>query len=187
MHTPFDEQWFAGLAAQASPKTEPSNEAHRTLPVRAHDWGEAPDTEGFVGRAKELELLRAWVLEDGCRVVAVLGFGGIGKTMLAARLAQQVAPRFERAYWRNMRNAPPVSEWLAGAIGFLSDQQTLPASFESQQITALLQLLRARRCPLVLDNSEEGLEADAQVEASSCRIGLHRSAQPQAQTHANAA
>jgi hypothetical protein len=42
-------------------------------------------------------------------------------------LAQSVAPAFERVYWRSLRNAPPVNEWLAGAIGFLSDQQSAPA------------------------------------------------------------
>src|SRR4029453_17910676 len=51
-------------------------------------------------------------------------------------------------------NAPPVREWLAGAIGFLSDQQVVAAANESEQITALLQLLRTKRCLLVLDNSE---------------------------------
>src|SRR6202011_3847393 len=59
-----------------------------------------------------------------------------------------------RVYWRSLRNAPPVSEWLAGAIGFLSDQQLVPPPAESERIAALLQLLRARRCLLVLDNSE---------------------------------
>src|SRR5438270_249824 len=145
MHTPFDEAWFATLlAARAAP---PSVE-------RAQDWGEAPDTLGFVGRADELALLRRWVLDEHCRLIAILGMGGIGKTSLAARLAQEVAPSFERIYWRSLRDAPPVSEWLAGAIGFLSDQHVVPPAAESERLTALLQLLRERRCLLVLDNSE---------------------------------
>jgi hypothetical protein len=126
---------------------------------RAQDWGEAPDTVGFVGRAEELALLGRWVLQERCRVVAVLGIGGIGKTSLAARLAQQAAPSFERVYWRSLRNAPPTSEWLAGAIGFLADQQLVPPASESERITMLLQVLRARRCLLVLDNSETLFEA----------------------------
>ena len=86
--------------------------------------------------------------------MAVLGFGGIGKTSLAAKLAHDVAPSFERVYWRSLRNAPPTTEWLAGAIGFLSDQQLVPPASESERINALLQVLRTRRCLLVLDNSE---------------------------------
>jgi DNA-binding XRE family transcriptional regulator len=124
-HEPFDEVWFAALlAARASPTPAASTSAVRDAPVadrastraeRAQDWGEAPDTLGFVGRDEELDLLRGWVLEERSRVVALLGFGGIGKTSLAARLGQLVAPKFERVYWRDLRNAPPVSEWLSGA------------------------------------------------------------------------
>jgi WD40 repeat protein len=163
-HTPFDDDWFAGLlAAHASPLPEPAPIAFRgehatTTAERTQDWGEAPDTTGFVGRVEELALLRRWVLEEHCRLVAVLGFGGIGKTILAARSAQQLAANFECMYWRSLRNAPPVDDWLAGAIGFLSDQRLVPPAAESERITLLLQLLRARRCLLVLDNFETVLE-----------------------------
>src|SRR5262245_7523517 len=162
MHTPFDEEWFDGvLEARASPAPRPA------LPDvgaadRARDWGDAPDTSAFVGRADELAQLRDWVLDEHSRLVAVVGFGGIGKTMLAAKLAQVVAPSFDRVYWRSVRNAPPVIEWLAGAIGFLSDQQLVPTAFESERIAALLQLLRDRRCLLVLDNSEALFEPGEQ-------------------------
>jgi hypothetical protein len=47
--------------------------------------------------------------------------GGIGKTSLVARLAQEVSPAFERVHWRSLRDAPLPSDWLASAIGFLSD------------------------------------------------------------------
>ncbi|HEY2201053.1 MAG TPA: NB-ARC domain-containing protein, partial [Solirubrobacteraceae bacterium] len=168
MRTPFDEEWFAQmLASRAVLSTKPWSDAPQT-PAAAHsrsdvvehaaDWGEAPDVLRFVGRQDELALLRRWVPEERCRLVALLGMGGIGKTILAARLARDVAPDFERVYWRSLRDAPAVSEWLAGAIGFLSDQRLVPPPTESECILALLQLLRDRRCLLVLDNSETLLE-----------------------------
>jgi WD40 repeat protein len=168
--TPFDEQWFAQLlATQRSnvpgPATQQfpsvvslSVEPERLIPEHAIDWGDAPDTLGFVGRADELAVLQHWVVDERCRLVALLGMGGIGKTSLAARLAETVAPNFARLYWRSLRNAPPVTEWLAGAISFLSDQQVIPASRESDRIDALLQILRTKRCLIVLDNSETLLE-----------------------------
>jgi WD40 repeat protein/transcriptional regulator with XRE-family HTH domain len=172
MHTPFDEEWFARLlAAHAAPTLGPASDALQTAVAvepgpdaveRAQDWGEAPDIMGFVGRADELALLRRWVLEERCRLVAILGMGGIGKTSLVARLAQDVAPSFERVYWRSLRDAPPVSEWLAGAIGFLSDQRLVPPSAESEGIVTLLQLLREQSCLLVLDNSETLFEPGQQ-------------------------
>jgi WD40 repeat protein/transcriptional regulator with XRE-family HTH domain len=162
MRASFDDAWFGGLlAAHTLPSSastgaaqKPATEPLGTPRDRAQDWGEAPDTLSFVGRVEELAMLGRWVLDERCRLVALLGMGGIGKTSLAARLAQTAAPDFERVYWRSVRDAPPASEWLAGAIGFASDQQRVPPPSESQRITALLQLLRNRRCLLVLDNSE---------------------------------
>ena len=164
MHTPFDQEWFGRLLdARAVAAPVPTGDVLQAGPAaapgagtleRAQDWGEAPDVLGFVGRAEELALLQRWVLEERSRLVAVLGMGGIGKTSLAAKLAQEVAPSCARVYWRSLRDAPPISDWLVGVIGFLSDQQWVPPSAESERIAALLQLLRERRCLLVLDNSE---------------------------------
>jgi WD40 repeat protein/transcriptional regulator with XRE-family HTH domain len=176
MRASFDDAWFADLlAAHTLPTPVSAADAQnqpravqplREMPARAQDWGEAPDTTRFVGRADELAMLRRWVLDEGYRLIAVLGMGGIGKTSLAARLAQTAAPSFERVYWRSLRDAPPVSEWLAGAIAFISDQQLAPPP-KSERITALLQLLRARRSLLVLDNFETLLD-------SGQREGLYR-------------
>ena len=55
----------------------------------------------------------------------------------------------------------PPAEWLAGAILFLSAQQVLPADGEEARLRQLLELLRARRSLLVLDNLETVLEPGA--------------------------
>jgi transcriptional regulator with XRE-family HTH domain len=113
-YAPFDEVWFVAL-----------REVRIGVPAeeRFQDWGEALDTSEFVNRSGDLARLRRWVTDEGSQLVAILGMGGIGKTSLAARMAQDVAPGFERLYWRSVRDAPPVSEWLVGAIGFLSGQR----------------------------------------------------------------
>jgi transcriptional regulator with XRE-family HTH domain len=153
---PFDTEWFAGLLG--APPPQASVRYSLDTADRAQDWGEAPDTAGFVGRGVELALLQRWLLDDRRRLVTVLGMGGIGKTSLAAWAAHEAAVSFERVYCRSLRNAPPVTEWLAGAIGFLSDHRVVPPLEESEQIAALLRILRARRCLVVLDNSEALLE-----------------------------
>lgn len=43
-----------------------------------YDWQEAPDVSVFYGRSEELLQLRQWILEERCRLVALLGIGGIG-------------------------------------------------------------------------------------------------------------
>ncbi len=176
MHTPFDELWLAELLARRVAPPDPNlatepiaamaavplaragavEPTFRFAPrgARREDWGDAPDVLGFVDRLEEVALIRDWVLGQHCRVVGVLGMGGIGKTALAARLAKEVAPAFQRAYWRSLRNAPPVSELLGDAIGFLSDQQVIAPKGEAARIAALLELLRDRANLLVLDNFE---------------------------------
>jgi WD40 repeat protein/transcriptional regulator with XRE-family HTH domain len=168
LSAPFDHAWFAQLLAStpAAPAPEPSTDARVpsaperlvTVVRRTQDWGEAPEVGPLHGRALELDLLSDWVLAEGCRVIAVLGMGGIGKTALAASLAQVVAPRFERVFWRSLRNAPPFDEWLSSAIFFLSAQPVTPAEGEQAQLRLLLELLRQRRCLLVLDNLETVLQ-----------------------------
>ena len=171
MRTPFDEVWLAKLLAErggpdqaaaapreVSPEMSGVEMAEAPRIERDQDWDTAPDVLGFVGRAEELVTLGNWVLDEHCRLVAVLGMGGIGKTMLAARLAQNLAPNFGRLYWRSLRDALPINDWLAGVIGFLSGQQmTLPEG-EGAQLRALLELLRDGRNLLVLDNFETLLQ-----------------------------
>jgi transcriptional regulator with XRE-family HTH domain len=169
MQTEFDAVSWAGVIARRAESAQrgapPPPEAAAVHPTddqtsdRRQDWGEAPDVLRFVGRAHELTTLREWVLAERCRLVAVLGMGGIGKTALAARLAQDVMPAFQHVYWRSLRDAVPTGQWLAGAIGFLSDQQLRPPEGEGNQLATLLQLLRERPSLLVLDNFETLLEA----------------------------
>src|SRR5882762_551846 len=69
MHTPLDELWLDRvLAERAASQTRvtPVDPADARSVERRHDWGEAPDVIGFVGRAEELATLHNWVLEEHC-------------------------------------------------------------------------------------------------------------------------
>ncbi len=122
-------------------------------------WGEAIDVSNFHGRTLEIDTLKQWIVHDGCRLVALLGMGGIGKSYLAMRLAQQVQPEFEYLIWHPLRNSPSLSELLAELILFLSNQQEVnPAETLDSQISCLMAYLRQHRCLLVLDNAESILQ-----------------------------
>src|SRR5919199_1821687 len=135
---------------------------------KRQDWGEAPDVTAFYGRTEELATLEQWVVGGHCRLISVIGLGGVGKTTLAVKLAEQIQNEFEYLIWRSLRNAPPIQELLADLIKFLSNQQEtdLPETIDGK-ISRLLEYLRASRCLLVLDNAESIL-------SSGGRAGTYR-------------
>jgi WD40 repeat protein len=156
------------LPPGAPPVPPVESSADRLLPSasgsRHIDWGEAPHTEQFYGRERELAELKQWLLDDHCRLVAILGMGGMGKTSLAATLVDQVQEHYDYVFWRSLHNAPPFTRILQECIQFVSHQQrtVLPEEVDSQ-ISLLIEYLRGCRCLLVLDNVESILQGGIQA------------------------
>jgi len=128
-----------------------------TIPVtnRCQDWGEAIDVSIFYGRTSELIKLSQWILQDNCRLICLLGMGGIGKTALSVKLSQQIKDEFDYVIWRSLRNAPPLENLLNELVLFLSHQQDNKA-----ELCQLVKYLRSHRCLIILDNLETILNAD---------------------------
>jgi WD40 repeat protein len=131
---------------------------------RRQDWGAAIDVSVFYGRATELLKLQQWMVTDRCRLITLLGMGGMGKTALSVKVAEQVQGQFECLIWRSLRNAPPLQELLRDWIQFLSHPQPiiLPQTID-QQLSWLIDYCRQHRCLLVLDNIETLLQGGKQT------------------------
>lgn len=129
-------------AAPPLPQTEPSATQQpvstQTVavapPVVDAEWSGSgiPHNEALYGRQAELSQLRQWLVEERCRLIAILGMGGQGKTALAAHFVRSLAPAtvplpagsseagtltsrpvdaqagaFDHLLWCSLLNAPP--------------------------------------------------------------------------------
>lgn len=171
------------LRLEASDYSRPQVEKQTGAEVRVRrDWSEAPDVSVFYGRTEELATLQRWIVGERCRLVALSGMGGTGKTCLSVRIAEQIEDGFELAIWRSLRHAPPVSDILAELLRFLSNECPpnpplarggeggfLPETVDGR-ISLLIRYLREHRCLLVLDDVEAILGGCA-AEKGSRRTG----------------
>jgi WD40 repeat protein/transcriptional regulator with XRE-family HTH domain len=171
-NVPLDEAWLKALLADqlcqqesivpfpggtictesASPNTGPQV-----------DWGEALIVPTLYGREQELEMLSNWIVQERCRVVSVLGMGGIGKSALAVKTMLRLADQFESVLFRSLRDAPSCEALLDGCLQTLSSQsEPIPGSL-NQRVALLLEHLARRRTLLVLDNMESVLDEGEQA------------------------
>jgi len=137
------------LKLETSDYTNFNNEDRLTQHRRTaqSDLQDAVDVSVFYGRQGELHTLQEWVGPLRCRLVAILGMGGIGKTALSVKLAHRVESQFEFVIWRSLHSAPLLYNLLNSLVQFLSRQQEaqIPDNID-EGISRLMQYLRQHRC-----------------------------------------
>lgn len=138
----------------------------RVIAPLRQDWGDAVDVSIFYGRIEELATLEQWISDRRCRVVTLLGVGGIGKSTLAAKLAEQVKDKFEYLIWRSLSNAPSLKDILDSLLQFFSNEQQAKTALpdnNSRRLSRLIDYLQKHKCLLVLDNTETIMQRGVQA------------------------
>jgi WD domain, G-beta repeat len=136
-----------------------ANLSHHTpgSPQQELDWIEVIDVAAFYGRELECKQLQSWIVTNRCRLVAILGMGGMGKTTISIKILRQLQSavdpqspsdpnRFNQIVWRSLLNAPPLKELLPELIRTLvapaksGHHNRLSQSINSQQETVQFKL-----------------------------------------------
>ncbi|MDY7023254.1 MAG: NB-ARC domain-containing protein, partial [Cyanobacteriota bacterium] len=121
---------------------------------RNHYFGkEAPDVSTFYGRTEEINLLKQWILDDNCRLIALVGIGGIGKTTLSAKVAENLSQYFDYSIWFSLRNAPLPITIITNLVQIFSNgEETDLGQNTTIIINRLIGYLQNQRCLVILDN-----------------------------------
>lgn len=114
-----------------------------------------PNLPTLWGRTTELTTLKQWILQDKCRLVAIFGMVGMGKTALTTHLTKQIEDEFDHVIWYSLqRETPSLAGILDNWLTILSNRKlNLPNSVE-EKLTLLIQEMQTSRCLLILDDFE---------------------------------
>ncbi|GIW33531.1 tetratricopeptide repeat protein [Meiothermus sp.] len=109
----------------------------------------------FIGRRRELRTLAQHLANPDCRLLTLVGLGGMGKTRLALELAAQQVKCFPEGVWlvalEGVASPEQLVSSIAGALNFTFAGPTDPK-------LQLLLYLRSKALLLLLDNFEHLLE-----------------------------
>lgn len=124
-----------------------------------------PMVNEYFGYEPELMYLKQCVLEAQC--VILFGQAGIGKSLLASRLIGLLKPstdsRFELVIWQSIYVHPNLDSLLAEIFMCLELEPYDSSQDCSLRIRELIEILKQRRCLIVLDGAEEILKGNSQT------------------------
>jgi predicted ATPase/DNA-binding SARP family transcriptional activator len=112
-------------------------------------------TTSFIGREAELAELTALLANSACRLLSLIGPGGIGKTRLAVEAALTQQEIFTDGVWFIPLTSISGAEFIATAIG---DALPMTLYGPDDPKAQLLRYLQGKNLLLVLDNMEHLLE-----------------------------
>ena len=112
-------------------------------------------TTPFIGREEECVQLIHLLAEENCRVVTIVGVGGIGKTRLALEIAHRVVTEPIRIFLHGIVFVPLAGiETLTQLLSALAQACSLRLQEHATSETQLLDYLSTQERLVVLDNFE---------------------------------
>ncbi|WP_020560561.1 tetratricopeptide repeat protein [Thiofilum flexile] len=127
-----------------------------------HSTNLPEDLLPFLGRTTELNDLQQRLKDSGCRLLTLLGLGGVGKSRLAKAVAKCLIGQFEHGVWwvelAPVQHPDLIPLAIANAMGISLQGKRSP-------LAQLQYTLGKQQCLLVLDNMEHLLPENGVCQA----------------------
>ncbi len=141
--------------------TPPTETKAPFIPVKSSSSFQTPhflpwQTTSFIGREEELaHIRRLLVEEESCRLLTIVGPGGIGKTRLAVEAASRLLDAFpDGVYFVSLTSINEIDFIVPAIAETLQLQFSGPAAPKAQ----LIHYLRSKKMLLVVDHLEQLLD-----------------------------
>jgi tetratricopeptide (TPR) repeat protein len=176
--------------AKPSPHTEPVPAPHISViddrthveggihihaPPRAVSLHQLPPPPAdFTGREDELAELTTAIEEGGATISGLRGMGGVGKTVLALKLAEQLAPRYPDAqFYLDLKGTDPQplssADAMAHVVRAYHPTAPLPES-EAELGGRYRSVLHGQRALLLMDNAANAAQVAPLTPPAGCAL-----------------
>jgi Tfp pilus assembly protein PilF/DNA polymerase III delta prime subunit len=126
----------------------------------------------FTGRKEELEELLRELERGGVTISGLQGLGGVGKTTLALKLAQQLTPRYPDAqFYLDLKGTSRTPLFAGDAMAHIirAYQPTVRIPESEAELSALYRsVLHNQRALLLMDNAADSKQVEPLIPPESC-------------------
>ncbi len=120
-----------------------------------------PPVRNWVNRIKELDILKATLINSDITAISIVGLPGIGKTSLISQLIRQLHTEntcFTAVVWQSLESAtgkaPPFNRIIDSLLFTLSNGDITAENDCGKKTENLLKILREKPCLLVFDRAD---------------------------------
>jgi tetratricopeptide (TPR) repeat protein len=133
-----------------------------------------PPPADFTGRTAELRELRAAIEKGGIHISGLLGQGGVGKTALALKLAEELSPNYPDAQiYLDLKGVSEKSLTAAEAMSHVlrtfHPEAKLPEKEEDLR-AQYLSVLHNKRALLLMDNAKDAAQVKPLIPPAGCTL-----------------